>query len=56
MKSNSDPITELTPVLVRLCNVKILNENYQTSENLSKIHACGTGEEVPRNCKNHVIC
>lgn len=49
MKSNDDPIYGINTGFGSLYNIKISNENLsQLQENLVKSHACGTGEEVPR--------
>src|SRR5574343_2104309 len=49
MASNETPIYGINTGFGSLCNVKISNENLsQLQENLVKSHACGTGEEVPK--------
>ncbi len=49
MASNDAPIYGINTGFGSLCNVKISNENLsKLQENLVKSHACGTGEEVPR--------
>ncbi len=49
MESQNAPIYGINTGFGSLCNVIISNENLsQLQENLVKSHACGTGEEVPR--------
>lgn len=49
MESNDDPIYGINTGFGSLCNVKISSENLsKLQENLVKSHACGTGEEVPK--------
>jgi len=49
MASNDEPIYGINTGFGSLCNVKISNENLsKLQENLVKSHACGTGEEVPK--------
>lgn len=49
MASHSEPIYGINTGFGSLCNVKISNENLsKLQENLVKSHACGTGEEVPK--------
>jgi histidine ammonia-lyase len=50
MQSHDAPIYGINTGFGSLCNVKISNENLsQLQENLVKSHACGTGEEVPKD-------
>jgi histidine ammonia-lyase len=49
MATHSEPIYGINTGFGSLCNVKISNENLsKLQENLVKSHACGTGEEVPK--------
>ncbi len=49
MSTNESPIYGINTGFGSLCNVKISTENLsKLQENLVKSHACGTGEEVPR--------
>jgi len=49
IKHNSTPIYGINTGFGSLCNVKIDSANLtQLQENLVKSHACGTGEEVPK--------
>ena len=49
MTSQVEPIYGINTGFGSLCNVKISNENLsKLQENLVKSHACGTGEEVPK--------
>jgi histidine ammonia-lyase len=49
METNDDPIYGINTGFGSLCNVKISNENLsRLQENLVKSHACGIGEEVPK--------
>ena len=49
MDLNDEPIYGINTGFGSLCNVKISNENLsKLQENLVKSHACGTGEEVPK--------
>jgi histidine ammonia-lyase len=49
MATHSEPIYGINTGFGSLCNVKISNENLsKLQENPVKSHACGTGEEVPK--------
>lgn len=49
MRTNENPIYGINTGFGSLCNVKISSENLsKLQENLVKSHACGIGEEVPR--------
>ncbi len=49
MKSNEKPIYGINTGFGSLCNIKIDDENLsKLQENLVKSHACGIGEEVPK--------
>lgn len=49
MQTHESPIYGINTGFGSLCNVKISNENLsKLQENLVKSHACGTGEEVPK--------
>jgi len=49
MASHDEPIYGINTGFGSLCNVKISNENLsKLQENLVMSHACGTGEEVPK--------
>lgn len=49
MESHEEPIYGINTGFGSLYNIKISNENLtKLQENLMKSHACGTGEEVPR--------
>ena len=49
MESNDAPIYGINTGFGSLCNVKISNDNLsKLQENLVKSHACGTGDEVPK--------
>lgn len=49
MATNDKPIYGINTGFGSLCNVKISDENLsKLQENLVKSHACGTGEEVPK--------
>ena len=50
MASHDEPIYGINTGFGSLCNVKISNENLsKLQENLVMSHACGTGEEVPKD-------
>ncbi|SDX28028.1 histidine ammonia-lyase [Lutibacter oricola] len=50
IKSNSKPLYGINTGFGSLCNVKIDNKNLRKlQENLVMSHACGTGEEVPKD-------
>ncbi len=49
MKSNDKPIYGINTGFGSLCNIRIDDENLsKLQENLVKSHACGTGEQVPK--------
>jgi histidine ammonia-lyase len=49
MAENDEPIYGINTGFGSLCHIKISNENLsQLQENLVKSHACGTGDEVPK--------
>jgi len=49
METHSEPIYGINTGFGSLCNVKIKGENLQKlQENLVMSHACGTGDEVPK--------
>jgi histidine ammonia-lyase len=49
MESQIEPIYGINTGFGSLCNVKISNENLsKLQENLVQSHACGTGDEVPK--------
>lgn len=50
MESHKEPIYGINTGFGSLYNIKISNENLtKLQENLVKSHACGTGEEVPKD-------
>src|SRR5690554_7616214 len=50
METQQEPIYGINTGFGSLYNIKISNENLsQLQENLVKSHACGTGDEVPKD-------